>query len=184
MPLHQWKYLTWNHFLSLDSHTLFFPLFITYFDIQVHLTIFYTYFYYTQITVPLSNKTSQGPILPSPNYMTHTKTSISIIPRYPNILVLAYPIHHLYHSIPLTPIPMTPNFNQMHSFYTKLLLTLNTRSITTSTPSALSPTSPGGQLRTARRCVSSGTSQIPPAPNAQPFFPSLRVHTKLIPPQS
>jgi len=118
MPLHQWKYLTWNHFLSLDSHTLFFPLFITYFDIQVHLTIFYTYFYYTQITVPLSNKTSQGPILPSPNYMTHTKTSISIIPRYPNILVLAYPIHHLYHSIPLTPIPMTPNFNQMHSFYT------------------------------------------------------------------
>jgi len=48
--------------------------------------------------------------------MTHTKISITIIPRYSNILVLAYPIHHLSNFIPSTPIPMTPNFNQMHSF--------------------------------------------------------------------
>jgi len=50
------------------------------------------------------------------NSMTHTKTSITIIPHYSNILILAYPIHHLCYFIPSTPIPMTPNFNQMHSF--------------------------------------------------------------------
>ncbi|QCD99538.1 hypothetical protein DEO72_LG7g821 [Vigna unguiculata] len=112
------------------------------------------------VTLPLSNKTSQGPMLPSPNYKTHTKTSVSITPRYPIILALVHPIHHLSHSIPSTPIPMSPNFNQMHSFSrTKLLLTLNTRSITISPPSALSPTSPGGAKLAARRCISSGSSQ-------------------------
>jgi len=90
--------------------------FIAYLIIQVYLTIFYTYFHYPQITVPPSNQTSQGPILHSHSSMTHTKTSITIIPRYSNILILAYPIHHLCNFIPSTPIPMTPNFNRMHSF--------------------------------------------------------------------
>ena len=93
------------------------PPFITYLDTQVHLTIFCTCFYYTQITLPPSNKTSQGPMLSSPNYKTHTKTSVSVMPRHPNILALAHPIHHLYQSIPSTLIPMSPNFNQMHSFF-------------------------------------------------------------------
>ncbi|QCE09780.1 hypothetical protein DEO72_LG10g1003 [Vigna unguiculata] len=69
------------------------------------------------ITLPPSNKTSQGPMLSSPNYKTHTKTSVSVMPRHPNILALAHPIHHLYQSIPSTLIPMSPNFNQMHSFF-------------------------------------------------------------------
>ena len=54
--------------------------------------------------------------MPSHSFMTHTKTSITIIPRYSNILVLAYPIHHLYHFIPSTLVPMTPNFNQCTHF--------------------------------------------------------------------
>ena len=151
---------------------------------QVYLTIFYTYFHYSSdYSTTVQPDLSRSNIALTQFYDSY-QTSITTIPHDSNILILAYPIHHLCNFIPSTPIPMTSSFNRMHSFYTKLPLTLNTRSITKNTPSVLSPTSPGDQLRAARRCISLGNFLDSSCTHCSTIFPSLSIHTKLIPAQS